>query len=74
MKTILLAILPALAFVALTITSSPTAEEVSWRSFCEAHGYDPADNSDFVMNQYLDTWRGSVDEDSAFAAAGVKPF
>ena len=54
-------------------TTSPDWQEVSWSAFCAANGYDTADNSTEVVNEYLDTWRGSQAEDAAFEAAGVEP-
>lgn len=47
--------------------------DVSWAAFCSARGYDISDNTYPAINEYLDTWCGSVDEDNAFANAGVKP-
>lgn len=48
--------------------------EVSWSAFCAARGYDINDNTGQAVNEYLDTWCGSVDEEAAFIAAGVKPY
>lgn len=48
--------------------------EFSWAAFCDARGYDVADRSEEVCDEYLDTWRGSVEEDAALIAAGVEPF
>lgn len=48
--------------------------EVSWSAFCAARGYDIDDNTGQAVNEYLDTWCGSVDEEAAFIAAGVKPY
>lgn len=46
--------------------------EISWNSFCDAHGYDRNDNTYQATNEYLDTWCGSAQEDSALVAAGYK--
>lgn len=43
-----------------------TSEEISWIEFCKAKGYDVNDNSEQVVNEFLDTWRGSVEEERAF--------
>lgn len=48
--------------------------EVSWSAFCAARGYDIDDNTGQAVNEYLDSWCGSVDEEAAFIAAGVKPY
>lgn len=43
-----------------------TSEEISWIEFCKAKGYDVNDNSEEIVNEFLDTWRGSVEEEKAF--------
>lgn len=48
--------------------------EVSWNSFCAARGYDFDDNTYQAINEYLDTWCGSVEEENAFIKAGVEPY
>lgn len=48
--------------------------EISWNAFCDAHGYDRNDNTYSAVNEYLDTWCGSVDEEEAFINAGVEPY
>lgn len=48
--------------------------EISWSAFCNARGYDINDNTYQTTNEYLDTWRGSVEEEAAFIAAGVEPY
>ena len=40
--------------------------ELSWIEFCKARGYDVNDNRDEIINEFLDTWRGSVEEERAF--------
>lgn len=49
-------------------------EEISWSAFCKSKGYDLTDSSSEVINEYLDTWCGSVEEEKAFINAGVKPY
>lgn len=48
--------------------------DVSWSAFCAARGYDINDNTYPVINEYLDTWCGSVDEEEAFINAGVEHY
>lgn len=48
--------------------------EISWSAFCAARGYDLSDNTYQAINEYLDTWCGSVDEETAFIKAGVEPY
>lgn len=40
--------------------------EISWIEFCKAKGYDVNDNREEIVNEFLDTWRGSVEEERAF--------
>lgn len=48
--------------------------DVSWSAFCAARGYDINDNTYPVINEYLDTWCGSVYEEAALIEAGVEPY
>lgn len=48
--------------------------DISWQAFCQARGYDPADNTYAVINEYLDAWCGSAEEENALINAGQKPF
>lgn len=43
-----------------------TSDEISWIEFCKARGYDMHDDRDEVINEFLDTWVGSVEEEHAF--------
>ena len=43
-----------------------SSEEISWNEFCKARGYDIHDQSDEIINEYLDTWVGTVEEEHAF--------
>lgn len=47
--------------------------EISWSAFCAARGYDLDDNTPAAVNDYLDTWCGSADEETALVAAGIEP-
>ena len=50
---------------------APTAEETpeyierSLIRFCECRGYDPDGMSEEQINEWLDSWRGSTEEESA---------
>ncbi|PWB04382.1 MULTISPECIES: lipoprotein [Bacteroidales] len=48
--------------------------EISWNAFCDARGYDRNDNTYTAVNEYLDTWCGSVEEETALIEAGVEPY
>ena len=48
--------------------------EISWSAFCEARSYDLNDNTYLTINEYLDAWCGSVEEEEAFINAGVEPY
>lgn len=48
--------------------------EISWNAFCTSRGYDLNDNTYLTVNEYLDTWCGSVEEEQAFINAGVEPY
>lgn len=58
----------------LASVSENERAEISWNAFCDARGYDRADNTYTAINEYLDTWCGSVEEEAAFIAAGVEPY
>lgn len=58
----------------LAAVSDNERGEISWNAFCDARGYDRADNTYTAVNEYLDTWCGSVDEEAAFIKAGVEPY
>lgn len=50
-----------------TKVSAPlTSDEISWIEFCKARGYDVHDESDEIINEFLDTWVGSVEEERVF--------
>ncbi len=58
----------------LASVSDEVRGEISWNAFCAARGYDRNDNTYLTVNEYLDTWCGSVDEENAFNKAGVEPY
>lgn len=37
----------------------------SWGKFCQAHNYDINTTESEIVNEYLDTWVGSVEEEQA---------
>lgn len=45
---------------------SPTPEEISWVEFCKARHYDPHTENEDIINEFLDTWIGSADEEKMF--------
>ncbi len=58
----------------LAAVSDDERGEISWNAFCDARGYDRADNTYTAVNEYLDTWCGSVEEETALIDAGVEPY
>ena len=78
-KYIILIALSVVAMTACTSTKLASVSdnergEISWNAFCDARGYDRNDNTYLTMNEYLDTWCGSVEEENAFIKAGVEPY
>lgn len=37
----------------------------SWRAFCSAHNYDASTQDTEIINEYLDSWAGSTEEEQA---------
>jgi len=58
----------------LAAVSDDLCGEISWNAFCDAHGYDRNDNTYATVNEYIDAWCGSVEEEKAFIKAGVEPY
>lgn len=48
-------------------------DEISWSAFCKVNGYDPNENSDSVINEYLDAWVGSAVEEEILLSHGIEP-
>ena len=48
--------------------------EISRSAFCTVRGYAYDDNTYQATNEYLDTWCGSVEEETALIEAGVEPY
>lgn len=49
-----------------TLPAPLTPEEISWVEFCKARHYDPHTEDGEIINEYLDTWVGSVEEERVF--------
>lgn len=47
--------------------------DLSWTAFCADRGHSLRDRSQETLDEYLDTWCGSADEEAAFLAAGLTP-
>ena len=45
--------------------SDNLVDNMSWKSFCDAHGYSYNDTTTTVIDEYLDTWCGSTAEEEA---------
>lgn len=76
-RTIIILVLLAVLLVACKVSRESVERarsEASWTAFCAARGYDINDNTFQANNEYLDTWCGSAQEDSALVAAGYKPY
>lgn len=58
----------------LASVSDEVRGEISWNAFCTARGYDRNDNTYLTVNEYLDAWCGSVEEENALIKAGVEPY
>ena len=77
MKRIVLAIAITAALTGCKSSQQALDErraEISWSAFCAARGYDLNDNTYQALNEYLDAWAGSVEEENAFIKAGVEPY
>lgn len=75
---IIIALAAALAGCRTARESEPLPERtgygISWNAFCAARGHEPGDNSPAVLDEYLDTWRGTAEEEKALLKAGCNPF
>ena len=43
-----------------------TSDEISWIEFCKARGHDIHDSSDETVEEFLNTWVGSAEEQRVF--------
>lgn len=48
------------------VSSPLTPEEISWIEFCKARHYDPHTEDEEIINEYLDAWVGTVEEERVF--------
>lgn len=75
MKKATIAIVLATVLLAGCTTNKVTLDnlraEISWQAFCAARGYNLDDNSANTIEEYLDTWCGSVEEEAALEANHV---
>jgi hypothetical protein len=74
-KIITLALILA-SLISCNTTNNLSEEElhrISWKAFCNTFGYnDKLDaNNQEAINNYLDCWRGSADEEDAFSKLGI---
>lgn len=75
MKNIVIISSLLLSFFILDATTVPTdteneSSEYIQRSeirFCESRGYNPDNMTDDQINEFLDCWRGSVEEENAMS-------
>ena len=65
--------IPGLMVIAAAMPSSTpqlpvtlTPEEISWVEFCKYKRYDIHTEDEEIVNEFLDTWVGSVEEEQAF--------
>lgn len=69
-----LALMSSCTSTKLAVVSNEERGEISWNAFCDARGYDRNDNTHLTVNEYLDAWCGSVEEEEAFIKLGVEPY
>lgn len=46
-------------------------DSISWSAFCRCRGYKLNDYSDKAINEYLDAWIGTVDEEESLDSIGI---
>jgi len=54
------------------VAADNTLDEISWTAFCAARGHNLNDSTSETINEYLDTWCGSVEEEQVFINEGVE--
>lgn len=75
-KFIITSTLLVASLISCNTTNNLSEEElhrISWKAFCNTFGYnDKLDaNNQEAINDYLDSWRGSADEEDAFSKLGI---
>jgi hypothetical protein len=61
----IIAVTAALTSCASQHIVSDNAEQASWSAFCATHGYNTNTTNQNILDQYLDTWVGSTEEEKA---------
>lgn len=75
-KFIITSTLLVASLISCNTTNNLSEEElhrISWKAFCNTFGYNnklDANNQE-AINDYLDSWRGSADEEDAFSKLGI---
>lgn len=54
------------------VTDLPERPEISWEVFQKVKGCKSTKSHAELINEYLDTWRGSVEEEKAFMELGIE--
>lgn len=76
MKKITLAISAILLLAGCTSTKQeielPVRPEISWEVFQKIKGCKSTKTHEELVNEYLDTWCGSVEEEKAFMDLGIE--
>lgn len=75
MKTAILSLALALISLSSCNTQKASLDEqsrISWEAFCNVRGHDMHDHSGETMNEFFDAWCGTIEEEAAFKAAGIK--
>lgn len=56
------------------ILKEDSRDNISWTAFCAARGHHTDDNTYTTVNEYLDTWCGTIEEEHAFIKAGIENY
>lgn len=60
-----------LAAMSMGKPATDRREEISWSAFCKSRGYALTDSTSEVINEYLDTWCGSAEEETVLDSLGI---
>lgn len=69
---VLMAVASTMPSKTTELPASLTPEEISWVEFCKYKGYDVHTEYEAIINEFLDTWRGSTVEEEALTRQGVE--
>lgn len=47
---------------------------VSWIAFCAERGYQSSDTTSAVLDEWLDSWTGTPEEEQALLCAGIEEY